>query len=406
MATDCTGLAVPEIAMQMLAKEHGSRVDTVFACDAFGGSQKWLTFLGIGPILCDMRIWNRENNTIVTRQTDGKHVKFSKESTIDLYVCGFVCTTPNGKRQAWVDEHAKTFWSGVKTISTVQPRVAILENVKAISNNANNEVVTKALSSLKDYYVCYLKLNSIEFGVPQHRPRIYMVAFCKDQLSPISFLARKINKHKMPQDTKINFRDFLKELHHPVEPSMQSIQSTQSADVCLCERLLTCSLHPCKCEQCKKHGDSNGKCIWKQRHGQHNKNLKYIIARKNYLLKWRKVKKDTKLKSAPSYFEIAAQQGVNVDIVTQPCRRSPLHSISMTKNINDGKCVLNLSKSLGRTQLRSDGLVPTLGDGCTGMFVPSAAKYLDVPQLVCLSGFKCAEERTKTDMDLMIGNTM
>ena len=124
------------------------------------------------------------------------------------------------------------------------------------------------------------------------------------------------------------------------------------------------------------------------------------------MLKWRKVKKDTKLKSAPSYFEIAAQQGVNVDIVTQPCRRSPLHSISMTKNINDGKCVLNLSKPLGRTQLRSDGLVPTLGYGCTGMFVPSAAKYLDVPKLVCLSGFKCAEERTKTDIDLMIGNTM
>jgi hypothetical protein len=49
------------------------------------------------------------------------------------------------------------------------------------------------------------------------------------------------------------------------------------------------------------------------------------------------------------------------------------------------------------------------------MFVPSAANYLDVPQLMCLSGFhpqlndthfKCAEERTKTDMDLMIGNTM
>jgi hypothetical protein len=49
------------------------------------------------------------------------------------------------------------------------------------------------------------------------------------------------------------------------------------------------------------------------------------------------------------------------------------------------------------------------------MFVPSAAKYLEVPQLMCLSGFhpvlndthfKCAEERTKTDMDLIIGNTM
>ena len=95
--------------------------------------------------------------------------------------------------------------------------------------------------------------------------------------------------------------------------------------------------------------------------------------------------------------------------------RSLLHSISMTKNINNGKCVLNLSKSLGRSQLRSDGLVPTLGYGCTGMFVPSAAKCLDVPQLMCLSGlhpelndthFRCAEERNETNMDLMIGNTM
>ena len=56
MATDCSGLAIPEIAMRMVAEQHKSEVETVFACDILPGSQEWLKSLGIGPILRDMNV--------------------------------------------------------------------------------------------------------------------------------------------------------------------------------------------------------------------------------------------------------------------------------------------------------------------------------------------------------------
>ena len=70
-----------------------------------------------------------------------------------------------------------TFFSAIKTIATLRPRVAALENVVAISNNSNSEVVKQALSNLRGYIVLYLKVNTSDFGVPHHRVRIYMVAF-------------------------------------------------------------------------------------------------------------------------------------------------------------------------------------------------------------------------------------
>ena len=56
-----------------------------------------------------------------------------------------------------------------------------------------------------------------------------------------------------------------------------------------------------------------------------------------------------------------------------------------------------------------------MGHGCTGVFIPSAAKYMDVPQLIYLSGFHPdanrlhfaqLENHSNSDMALMIGNTM
>ena len=77
--------------------------------------------------------------------------------------------------------------------------------------------------------------------------------------------------------------------------------------------------------------------------------------------------------------------------------------------------VLNLGKSLGRKLFRKDGLVPTLGHGCTMFFLPAYAAFLEVPQLLCVTGlhpvnnpkeFKLARDMKKRDMDLLIGNAM
>ena len=98
----------------------------------------------------------------------------------------------------------------------------------AISNNWNAKVVKQALAVLVDYVVCYVKVNSTDYGVPHHRPRIYMVAFRKDDaLKSIfldksqhileQFLVRKIAKCQQP--CTVDFQSSLADLGHPIRPN-------------------------------------------------------------------------------------------------------------------------------------------------------------------------------------------
>ena len=181
VATDCAGLAVAGNSLQTLAATLGADIHTVFACDIWSGSRHWLQTFGIQPILADMntRVWNKEAGRITTRYVHGNAIHILTNNDININVCGFMCTpfTQNGRRKAWADEHSKTFFSAVKTVSTLRPRAAILENVMSISSSWNAKVFKRALGTLVDYVICYAKVNSTDHGVPHHRPRIYMVAF-------------------------------------------------------------------------------------------------------------------------------------------------------------------------------------------------------------------------------------
>ena len=86
-----------------------------------------------------------------TKDAEGKVVTLTKEGAdLDVYVFGFVCKpfTSTGESAGWKDENSETFWSVLKTIIILRPRVFVLENVKAISNSSNSEVVNIALGGL------------------------------------------------------------------------------------------------------------------------------------------------------------------------------------------------------------------------------------------------------------------
>lgn len=413
--------------MQTLAATLGTDVHIVFACDIWSGSRLWMQTLGIQPILADMnsRVWNHEAGRITTRDIDGNVVHIGREDDIDLYVCGFMCTpfTPNGRRKEWADEHAKTFFSAVRTISVLRPRVAILENVMAISNNANAAVVRRALSTLFNYIICFTKVNTTDFGVPHHRPRVYMVAFRKDESLKKIFLDRSQNVVeqyllrklvRMQQPCSVDFNNFLADLGHPIRPNMMSEKSVKSGCTCA-GPMAICTIHPCKCNMCHSHGEMSKKCVWRRYHRQHMKKGLFLNKRRQYLKVWRKIRNDKKLKSPPCYFDLARKKGLDTEVVGQRRCRDVLRIYAQQGNLMSNKCVLNLSKSLGRTSLRKDGVLPTIGHGCLGCFIPSAAAFLSTSQLMCLSGFDPAEHvkifeaietQKESDMDLLLGNAM
>ena len=443
LATDCSGLGIPEIAASMLAGSDRN-VHIVFACDVWAGSQRWLLQMGIAPLLLsdmNVRVWDANAGVIKTKDHQGKVVKISREQAdLDIYVCGFMCTpfTPNGEQQGWKDENAKTFWSALKTIITLRPRVFVLENVKAISNNSNSEVVDKAMAKLTRYVVVTLKLNSKDFDVPQHRPRVYIVGLQVDLLPPAlkgkdnsiitKLLQARVDKNACQKKPE-HFPSWLKALGQPIVPSMQSEQSGSESEetdttedddgvkkkVCTCGEDAVCELHVCQCPKCKKFGTVKKKCLWRYTMRRFRKSSKAVLQKRQYLKQWRQIKKDPKLKKVPTYFELAKRRGLSTKHITSPSRRCLLLVASHHQNIMTQNAILNYGKTFGRHSFRKDGLVPTLGHGCSTSFLPAFAKCLTVPQLLCVSGFhpimnKKAFETCKKmkphDMDLLIGNSM
>ena len=422
MATDCSGLCIPEIAADMLRKPDTS-VHHVFACDIMPASQAWMSHRDLQPILGDIncRLWKAIDRKIITKLTDGTVFSLTAEAAdLDLYVCGFMCTpfTPNGNRKEWTDEHAKTFWSAVKTISVLTPRVFVLENVAAISNNSNSAVVKSALSKLSKYIVIYLKLNTTEFGIPHHRPRVYVVGLLKSAVRPHmskfseetlqSFVDKKVREMGRMEE-RPNFPAWLEALGFPI----QKPEGGEEHE-CTCDVGGVCEAHPCKCLICNKHGEAKKSCAWRKHHKGFLKSAATRKKKMAYLKLWRKVKKDSKLKSPPSYMQLAERCGIPTHMVTSPSRRVLLDTVSKFANLTNPKAVLNLGKSVGRHSYRSDGLVPVLGHGCTSLFFPAFGSYVTVPQLLCLTGlhpehhaghFLQAEEDSR-DMDIMVGNAM
>ncbi len=82
MATDCTGLAVPEMALEMLATRQQSDVTSVFGCDVWSGSQTWLKSHFVEPLLGDMtmRVWHCKAGTLTTKMADGAVVTSEREN--------------------------------------------------------------------------------------------------------------------------------------------------------------------------------------------------------------------------------------------------------------------------------------------------------------------------------------
>lgn len=108
---------------------------------------------------------------------------------IDLITYGFPCQdiSAAGKQKGMFNEDgSKTrsglFFDALRIIETAQPKVAIAENVKALTQKKFKDQFALVLNSLEDAgYTNYWKvLNSTEFGIPQNRERIFIVSIRKD----------------------------------------------------------------------------------------------------------------------------------------------------------------------------------------------------------------------------------
>jgi DNA (cytosine-5)-methyltransferase 1 len=128
----------------------------------------------------------------------------------DIILAGFPCQSFSlaGARKGFDDVRGTMFFEVVRIIKEHNPKVVFLENVKGLLKHDKGRTLSVILDILRselNYYVPEPRvINAKEFGVPQNRERIFIVAF-KSEIDSKLF--------KYPQGFKSNIciQDILEE---------------------------------------------------------------------------------------------------------------------------------------------------------------------------------------------------
>ena len=110
----------------------------------------------------------------------------------DILCAGFPCQafSISGKQRGFEDSRGTLFFDVARIVKAKKPKVVFLENVKNFASHDNGRTLEVVKSTMEElgYDFHYKVLNSVDYGVPQKRERIYMVCFRKDlSISNFSF---------------------------------------------------------------------------------------------------------------------------------------------------------------------------------------------------------------------------
>ena len=102
----------------------------------------------------------------------------------DILCAGFPCQPFSiaGDLKGFEDTRGTLFFEIIRIAKYHKPKVLLLENVRNLVSHDKGKTFQIILNSLKElgYYVHYKILNSKNFGVPQNRQRVFIVAFLND----------------------------------------------------------------------------------------------------------------------------------------------------------------------------------------------------------------------------------
>ncbi len=109
----------------------------------------------------------------------------------DMMIAGFPCQTFSviGQRKGMSDGRGQIIFGLIKIMIAKKVKYFILENVKGLTNHdgGNSYIIIKKELENAGYKVFDDVLNSLDYGVPQMRERIYFVGIRKD-LVPENFV--------------------------------------------------------------------------------------------------------------------------------------------------------------------------------------------------------------------------
>ncbi len=102
----------------------------------------------------------------------------------DILCAGFPCQSfsISGKQRGFEDSRGTLFFDVARIVKAKKPKIVFMENVKNFATHDNGRTLQAVKNTMEDLgYDFYQKvLNSVDYGIPQKRERIYMVCFRKD----------------------------------------------------------------------------------------------------------------------------------------------------------------------------------------------------------------------------------
>lgn len=131
---------------------------------------------------------------------------------IDITTYGFPCQdiSSSGKMKGFTDENGDLtrsglFFEALRIIEETKPRIAIAENVKALTSKKFTAEFKIVLDSLNDagYKNYWAVLNSKDYGIPQNRERVFIISIRDDIDHGFHFPAK--------YELKLRLRDLLEE---------------------------------------------------------------------------------------------------------------------------------------------------------------------------------------------------
>lgn len=124
----------------------------------------------------------------------------------DILCAGFPCQafSISGKQRGFEDSRGTLFFDVARIVKEKKPKIVFMENVKNFATHDGGKTLSVVKSTMEELgYTFYQKvLNSVTYGMPQKRERIYMVCFRNDL---------DINTFKFPKPFKLTryIDDFL-----------------------------------------------------------------------------------------------------------------------------------------------------------------------------------------------------
>ena len=148
-----------------------------------------------------------EENYGITPLGDITKIPVANIPAHDIICAGFPCQpfSISGDKKGFDDPRGKLFFNVVDIAKYHRPKVIFLENVRNLEKHDGG----KTLGTIKEkltgigYNVFSQVLCSADYGIPQARKRIYIVAFRKDINSKSFVFPKPITRFKVLQDILI-----------------------------------------------------------------------------------------------------------------------------------------------------------------------------------------------------------